>query len=229
MISRLRTRFWLLAVAVLLSAPHALARQSAPAAAAPAQTATLTATIPTDPQITRRHAAERARATTSAPTRSRRSAPSCGSSSTPARCSRTTISAGSRTSSSTWRSTARSTSRSRTSSRSCSRSACGSAPHVNAYTSFDETVYQLQIPTDNPARHRPVAPDPRGLGAQRRRSIRPRSTRSAASSSRNGGSAAAPTRACRTRSCPSCSRARATPSGCRSASRRSSRTPSPSG
>ena len=39
--------------------------------------------------------------------------------------------------------------------------------HVNAHTSFDETVYQLQIPTDNPAVDRPVAARPRGLGAQR--------------------------------------------------------------
>ena len=40
--------------------------------------------------------------------------------------------------------------RSRTSSTSCSRSACGSGPSVNAYTSFDETVYMLQVPTDKP-------------------------------------------------------------------------------
>ena len=34
--------------------------------------------------------------------------------------------------------------------RSSSRSACASARDVNAYTSFDETVYMLQVPTDKP-------------------------------------------------------------------------------
>ena len=36
------------------------------------------------------------------------------------------------------------------SSSSWSRSACGSARDLNAYTSFDETVYMLQVPTDKP-------------------------------------------------------------------------------
>ena len=30
--------------------------------------------------------------------------------------------------------------------RSWSRSACGSGPSLNAYTSFDETIYMLQVP-----------------------------------------------------------------------------------
>ena len=47
-------------------------------------------------------------------------------------------------------STARGTSRSRTSSRSCSRLGMRFGAHINANTSFDETVYQLQIPTDDP-------------------------------------------------------------------------------
>ena len=64
-------------------------------------------------------------------------------------------------------STARGTSRSRTSSPSCSRLGMRFGAHVNANTSFDETVYQLQIPTDNPARDRPLAAHPRGLGARR--------------------------------------------------------------
>ena len=39
--------------------------------------------------------------------------------------------------------------------------------HINANTSFDQTVYQLQIPTDNAGRHRPVAAHPGRLGARR--------------------------------------------------------------
>ena len=74
---------------------------------------------------------------------------------------------------------------------------------VNAYTSFDETVFMLQIPTDNPAViDRRL--DPRGLGRTTSPSTPRRSTRSAASCSRSGGSAAAPTRACSTSSCRSC-------------------------
>ncbi len=40
-------------------------------------------------------------------------------------------------------------------------------PSVNAFTSFDETVYMLQIPTDKAEVIDRVAADPRGLGAQR--------------------------------------------------------------
>ena len=39
--------------------------------------------------------------------------------------------------------------------------------HVNAHTSFDETVYQLQIPTDRPAVIDRSLLDHGGLGAQR--------------------------------------------------------------
>ncbi len=35
--------------------------------------------------------------------------------------------------------------------RSCSRRACDFGAHINANTSFDQTVYELQIPTDSPA------------------------------------------------------------------------------
>ena len=63
--------------------------------------------------------------------------------------------------------------------------------HLNAYTSFDETVYMLQVPTDKPE----VAATRRSrsstTGRTTSRSIQPRSTRSAASCSRSGGSAAA--------------------------------------
>ena len=38
---------------------------------------------------------------------------------------------------------------------------------LNAYTSFDETVYMLQVPTDKPEHARPRAAHPRRLGAQR--------------------------------------------------------------
>ena len=60
------------------------------------------------------------------------------------------------------------------------------------------------------------------------RSTTPRSTRNAASSPKSGGCAAAPARACRTSSFRSCSRDRATPSGCQSATWKSSRASSTS-
>src|SRR5690348_15100000 len=53
MTARLRTRLWLLAIAVLLATPFTFARQATPAAgAASPQTAPLTQVIPPDPQIT---------------------------------------------------------------------------------------------------------------------------------------------------------------------------------
>ena len=66
---------------------------------------------------------------------------------------------------------------------------------VNAYTSFDETVYMLQVP-DRQARERWIESPAhsRGLGAQRDVRSRRKSRRSAASSRRNGGSAGARTR-----------------------------------
>ena len=76
--------------------------------------------------------------------------------------------------------------------RSSSRSACASAPTSTRTPSFDETVYMLQVPTDKPGVARPGVADPRGLGAQRLVRSRRRSTRSAASSWRNGGCGAAP-------------------------------------
>ena len=94
-------------------------------------------------------------------------------------------------------------------------------PHVNAYTSFDETVYMFDVPTD-----KPEVVD-KGADRARRRRRRPvadaakKSTRNAASSSRSGAAASAPDRGFATSSSRCCSTSRATPSGCRSASRRS--------
>ena len=76
--------------------------------------------------------------------------------------------------------------------------------HVNAHTSFDETVYQLQIPTDNRAvidRSLLIMEDWAHNVIVR---ARPRSRRSAAWSSKSGGSAWAPNRACATRRCRCC-------------------------
>ena len=72
---------------------------------------------------------------------------------------------------------------------------------VNAYTSFDETVYMLTVPTDDRssctrARH------PAGLGGRCHVRAAARSRRSAASCSRSGGSAAGRTRASTTSSAP---------------------------
>ena len=95
--------------------------------------------------------------------------------------------------------------------------------HINANTSFDQTVYQLQIPTDDAGVIDRSFLDPRGLGARgvsfdpdeidKERGVileewraRPRRRRAHAATS----------------SCRSCSRARATPSACRSARPRSS-------
>ncbi len=93
--------------------------------------------------------------------------------------------------------------------------------HINANTSFDQTVYQLQIPTDKPGGHRrslliledwahAVSFEPEEIDKERGVILE---------EWRVGLGAA---RGCSTRSCPSCSRARATPIGCPSASRRSS-------
>ena len=97
-------------------------------------------------------------------------------------------------------------------------------PGVNANTSFDETVYMLHVPTDNPealrkaflffadVAHRPV--------------VRSRGDRQGARRHHRGVAAGTRRRrrACRTSRCPSCSRARATPSASRSARRRTSST-----
>ena len=97
--------------------------------------------------------------------------------------------------------------------------------HVNAYTSFDETVYMLQVPTDKPDvldkafqiledwAHNVSFDDRRDRQGARRR---------------HGGVAARPRRrrsGCTTSSFRCCSRTRATRSVCRSASPTSSRTP----
>ncbi len=95
-------------------------------------------------------------------------------------------------------------------------------PHVNAYTSFDETVYMLDLPTDSKDVVVEGAAGPwRTLPADSR-STRSRSTRSAASSSRSGAGALAPRRACATSRCRFSTTNRATPNATRSASRRSS-------
>jgi len=75
-------------------------------------------------------------------------------------------------------------------------------PSINAFTSFDETVYMLQIrPTRRTCWREPSSSSRTGPMASR--SIPSRSTRSAASSSRNGGPAWAPARGFRNSSCPS--------------------------
>ena len=76
-------------------------------------------------------------------------------------------------------------------------------PSVNATTSYDETTYTLQIPTDNTATIERAL-----LILETGRiwwSLRPaKSTRSAAWSSKSGASAAARGRVFRTRCCPCC-------------------------
>ncbi len=93
---------------------------------------------------------------------------------------------------------------------------------LNAFTAFDETVYQLTVPTDDPAQLRQGLPDPRELG--RRGELRPRGDREG--KGRGGRGMAA-----RPRSFPAGLRqgaaaalraARATPTGCRSAPRKAS-------
>ena len=88
---------------------------------------------------------------------------------------------------------------------------------LNAYTSFDETVYMLEVPTDSPAvldkaflvledwAHN-VSFDPAEVVKQQRRHHRGMAA-----------AAAAPARGCATSSSRCCSPARGTPSGCRSA------------
>ena len=102
-------------------------------------------------------------------------------------------------------------------------------PHVNAYTSFDETVYMFELPDRQAGARRK---GPAGAGGLRRRHeprSRSRSTRSAASSSRNGAAASAPARGCATSRFRSSTTSPSTPNGCRSASRRFSRASSRSG
>ena len=67
------------------------------------------------------------------------------------RCSKTKTSGGWRISSSTWRSTARCTFPKQDIVSFMQSLGMRFGAHVNAHTSFDETVYELQIPTDNPA------------------------------------------------------------------------------
>ena len=77
-------------------------------------------------------------------------------------------------------------------------------PHVNAYTSFDETVYMLDLPTDSKdvvsKGLQALADFAGGLSLERRS----RWTRNAAWSSRSGAAAWAPRPACATSRCRSC-------------------------
>ena len=85
-------------------------------------------------------------------------------------------------------------------------------PGVNANTGFDETVYMLHVPTDNPEAMRKAF---MFLGDVAHRSVvRPGRDREGARRHHRGMAAGtrARTRGCRTSRCPSCSRARATPS-----------------
>ena len=100
---------------------------------------------------------------------------------------------------------------------------------VNAHTSFDETVYKLQVPTDNPAvidrslliledwAHN-VSFDPAEIDKERGVVLEEWRLGLGAGERIAGQAVPDPAR-----------RARATPSGCRSASRRSSRTSIASG
>ncbi len=100
-------------------------------------------------------------------------------------------------------------------------------PHVNAYTSFDETVYMFQLP-DRQARCRREGHA--GAGRLRRRHDA-RSRRDRQGARRRGRGVARRTRrglaAARSADSGALSTSRSTPNGCRSASRRCSRRSSP--
>ena len=87
---------------------------------------------------------------------------------------------------------------------------------VNAYTSFDETVYMLDVPTDREGRltrgFEALSDFAGGIALETARS-----TASAASSSRSGAAGRAPGRACRPRRCGRCSVTRVRRPYCRSA------------
>ena len=88
-------------------------------------------------------------------------------------------------------------------------------PHVNASTSFDETIYMLDVPTDRDGYVDKGLLALHDFAVRRARCCRKRWRRNAASCSRNGAAVWAPARASPTSSCRSCCRARAMPSGCR--------------
>ncbi|MBK9705538.1 MAG: insulinase family protein [Acidobacteria bacterium] len=99
---------------------------------------------------------------------------------------------------------------------------------LNAYTSFNETVYMLQVPTDKPELM------DRGLlvledWAHNLTFDNAEIEKSAASSWKNGAVDAGLTHVCGTSGFRFCSKVRAMPSGCPSASLRSFKTPSQSG
>ena len=132
----------------------------------------------------------------------RRSGCRCGWRSTPARSRRTTISAASRTSSSTWRSTARENFKPGELISFLESIGARFGPHVNAYTSFDETVYMLDVPTDSRATSIAACwrctTSPAGMLAPA-----PRSREGARASSRSGAGGSAPARGSPTSSCRS--------------------------
>ena len=117
------------------------------------------------------------------------------------RSTRPTTSAGWRTCSSTWRSTARAHFKPGELVKYLESIGAQFGPHVNAYTSFDETVYMLDVPTDEAGVARARLRGAERLRRRHHARRRPRSTRSAASSSRSGAAGWAPARACRSRSC----------------------------
>ena len=106
--------------------------------------------MPVDPEVARRHAAERPALLRARERQARHAGPNCGSSSRPVRCSKTTTSAGWRISSSTWSSKARSTFPSRASFGFLSSLGLSIGPDANAATSYDDTQYTLRVPTDVP-------------------------------------------------------------------------------
>ena len=95
-------------------------------------------------------------------------------------------------------------------------------PSLNAFTTFDDTTFVLQVPTDRMEileKAFLILED----WAHNVPSTGAKSTRNAASSSRNGGSAGGRRRGFRTSCFPSCSRDRVTRSAARLARRRRSR------
>ena len=95
-------------------------------------------------------------------------------------------------------------------------------PDLNAYTSFDETVYMLKVPTDDAVGGRRPGWRFSTSGLTRSRCLpRKRSTKSAASCSRSGARAEGRGSGSPTSSTQCSGLARATPTGCRSAPPRS--------
>ena len=145
---RLLARLFIPLFVIALAAPGGMFAQGAAPAGQAAPAAALAEKLPFDAAVTPRHAAERARLLHPAQHAARRSGSPCGSRSRPARSTRRTISRGWRTSSSTWPSTAPAHFKPGELIAALESTGARLGPHVNAYTSFDETVYMFELPTD---------------------------------------------------------------------------------